>query len=115
MPLALGGLSPVGGWTAPPRRSQMLWLSVAWPWSCHHGIDGRRGRRAQLSIGTRAEQEMLTLGKGDKQKVGGKALLKHPKQRPQKPLGPHWSSGSRRVEVMAAGTRRARPQARASS
>lgn len=103
--LGLGGLVT---WTAPPRRSQMLWLSVAWPWCCRHGIDGRRGRKAQLSIGTRAEQEMLTLGKGDKQKVGGKALLKPPKQRPQKPQGPHWSSRSRRVEVTAEGTQRAR-------
>lgn len=54
---------------------------------------------------------MLTLGKGDKQKVGGKALLKHPKQKPQKPpapLGPQWSSRSRWVEVTAAGTQRAR-------
>lgn len=56
---------------------------------------GEGAERRSLASGQEAEREMLTLGKGDKQKVGGKALLKNPKQKSQKPLAPLGPNSSR--------------------
>lgn len=56
---------------------------------------GEGAERRSLALGQEAEREMLPLGKGDKQKVGSKALLKNPKQKPQKPLAPLGPNSSR--------------------